>query len=187
MDETEHLFSISAAAQLAGMHPQTLRQYDRIGLVQPQRTAGRSRRYSLRDIVQLREVQRLSNAGVSLEGIRRMIDLENQVHRLQSRVAELEAALDDALIYRPGARTFAAGIAGEIVTLDQGRRRVQATGGELVVWRPVRQNGRKSAARSLTAHPHPRSASNDHSRSVSMRAMVSPTASDTIVASACTP
>ncbi|MCD7101413.1 heat shock protein transcriptional repressor HspR [Pseudoclavibacter sp. 13-3] len=146
MEEMEHLFSISAAAQLAGMHPQTLRQYDRIGLVQPQRTAGRSRRYSLRDIVQLREVQRLSNAGVSLEGIRRVIDLENQVHALQSRVTELEAALDDALIYRPGARTFAAGTAGEIITLDQGRRRVQAAGGELVVWHPVRRSSRQLPA-----------------------------------------
>ncbi|GAA3945345.1 heat shock protein transcriptional repressor HspR [Pseudoclavibacter caeni] len=134
-DATQRLFSISTAAQLAGMHPQTLRQYDRIGLVRPQRTAGRSRRYSLRDVVQLREVQRLSNEGVSLEGIRRILDLENQVHRLQQRVGELETALADALIYRPGARTFAAGVAGEVVTLDQGRRRV-LTGGEIVVWRP---------------------------------------------------
>ncbi|WP_028245826.1 heat shock protein transcriptional repressor HspR [Pseudoclavibacter soli] len=136
-DETTALFGISAAAELAGMHPQTLRQYDRIGLVRPQRTAGRSRRYTLRDVVVLREVQRLSNEGVSLEGIRRVIELENQVHALQQRVSELQTALADALIYRPGGRTFAAGAEGEIVTLDQGRRRVQTNGGELVIYRPI--------------------------------------------------
>src|ERR687885_1063275 len=77
---------ISVAARMAGMHPQTLRQYDRLGLVQPGRTSGGGRRYSARDVAVLREVQRLSQEeGVNLAGIKRIIDLENQVSALQSR------------------------------------------------------------------------------------------------------
>src|ERR1700759_626140 len=91
-DESAAVFVISVAAELAGMHPQTLRQYDRLGLVSPQRTAGRGRRYSARDIAQLREVQRLSQQeGMNLAGIKRILELENQVHALRSRLAELEA------------------------------------------------------------------------------------------------
>ena len=129
----EHRFVISVAAELAGMHPQTLRQYDRLGLVTPQRTAGHSRRYSVRDVVRLREIQRLSGVGVSLEGIRRIMELEDQVHVLQERVDELEDALDDALAYRPGARLFAAGAAGEVVTVSERSR--SRSGGEVVLWR----------------------------------------------------
>ena len=73
MDENAPMFGISVAAELAGMHPQTLRQYDRLGLVSPKRTAGKSRRYSMRDIVQLREVARLGAEGVSLEDIARIL------------------------------------------------------------------------------------------------------------------
>ena len=72
VDGESPLFVISVAAELAGMHPQTLRQYDRMGLVSPKRTAGKSRRYSMRDVAQLREIQQLSSEGVSLEGIRAM-------------------------------------------------------------------------------------------------------------------
>ena len=82
------LFAIAVAAELAAMHPQTLRQYDRLGLVSPTRTAGQSRRYSMRDVMQLREVARLSAEGVSLEGIRRILQLENQVTELSDRVRE---------------------------------------------------------------------------------------------------
>nr|WP_076476272.1 MerR family transcriptional regulator [Williamsia sterculiae] len=83
---------ISAAAQLAGMHAQTLRTYDRLGLVSPQRASGGGRRYSSRDVDLLREVQRLSqHEGVNLAGIKRIIDLTNQVDALRSRVRELEA------------------------------------------------------------------------------------------------
>jgi len=82
---------ISMAARLAGMHPQTLRQYDRMGLVQPGRTQGGGRRYSERDVALLREVQRLSQEeGVNLAGIKRIIGLEQLVGDLQQRVAELE-------------------------------------------------------------------------------------------------
>ena len=88
---------ISVAARMAGMHPQTLRQYDRLGLVQPQRTAGGGRRYSARDVALLREVQRLSQEeGVNLAGIKRIIELEQWAEQLQQRVNQLEQALEDA-------------------------------------------------------------------------------------------
>ncbi len=94
MDEDAKVYVISVAAQLAGMHPQTLRQYDRLGLVQPARTRGRGRRYSMRDIQVLREVQRLSqDEGVNLAGIKRIIELTNQVEALQNRVDEMAAEI----------------------------------------------------------------------------------------------
>ena len=93
MNESSPLFVISVAAELAGMHPQTLRQYDRLGLVSPTRTAGKSRRYSMRDVSQLREIAQLSSEGVSLEGIRRVLGLEDRVSSLEQRVRELELKL----------------------------------------------------------------------------------------------
>ena len=91
------VFVISVAATLAGMHPQTLRQYDRLGIVSPGRAAGRGRRYSTRDIVLLREVQRLSQEeGINLAGIKHILDLENQVAALRARVSELQAELEAA-------------------------------------------------------------------------------------------
>ena len=85
---------ISVAARMAGMHPQTLRQYDRMGLVQPGRAAGGGRRYSVRDVSLLREIQRLSQEdGVNLAGIKRVIDLERYVSELRHRVLEMEAEL----------------------------------------------------------------------------------------------
>ena len=95
--EDAPVFVISVAATLAGMHPQTLRQYDRLGLVTPGRAAGRGRRYSARDIAILREVQRLSqDEGINLAGIKRILELENHVAALRSRVVELQAALESA-------------------------------------------------------------------------------------------
>lgn len=92
------VYVISVAAQLSGLHPQTLRQYDRLGLVSPDRTPGGGRRYSARDIVLLREVQRLSqHESINLAGIKRILDLENQVHALRQRVGELEAELAHTL------------------------------------------------------------------------------------------
>ena len=135
LDETRPILTISMAAELAGMHPQTLRQYDRLGLVQPGRTAGLSRRYSLRDVAKLREVQRLSTEGLSLEGIRRVLDLEDAVIALRTRVRELESALADALLAQPGRRVFAAGTEGEVETLRTGTRVRRRT--DVVVWRPL--------------------------------------------------
>lgn len=135
MDENQPIFTISMAAELAGMHPQTLRQYDRLGLVEPGRTAGKSRRYSMRNVAQLREVARLSAEGVSLEGIRRVLELENHRDALLDRVRELEAALADALLQKPGRRVFAAGsTGGDVQPLRAGTRTRRHT--EVVVWRP---------------------------------------------------
>jgi MerR family transcriptional regulator/heat shock protein HspR len=89
------VFVISVAATLAGMHPQTLRQYDRLGLVSPGRTSGRGRRYSARDIALLREVQRLSqDEGINLAGVKRIMELESHVDALRSRIAELQVELE---------------------------------------------------------------------------------------------
>ncbi|KDF00327.1 MerR family transcriptional regulator [Mycobacterium sp. ENV421] len=88
-------FLISVAAELAGMHAQTLRTYDRLGLVSPRRSSGGGRRYSERDVELLREVQRLSqDEGVNLAGIKRIIELTNQVEALQSRVEEMMDELE---------------------------------------------------------------------------------------------
>lgn len=94
--DTAPVFAISVVAQLTGMHPQTLRQYDRVGLVTPQRTSGGGRRYSARDVERLREIQRLSADGVGLSGVRRIFDLERLADDLAARVRELEAELDSA-------------------------------------------------------------------------------------------
>jgi MerR family transcriptional regulator/heat shock protein HspR len=92
------IYVISVAAQLSGLHPQTLRQYDRMGLVSPGRTAGRGRRYSSRDIFMLREVQRLSqHEGINLAGIKRILELEHEVAALRERVAVLETDLVQTL------------------------------------------------------------------------------------------
>src|SRR6204780_2782485 len=89
------VYVISVAAQLSGMHPQTLRAYDRIGLVSPGRASGRGRRYSARDIALLREVERLSqDEGINLAGVKRILELENQVQALQARLVELHAQLE---------------------------------------------------------------------------------------------
>jgi MerR family transcriptional regulator/heat shock protein HspR len=85
------VYVISVAAELTGLHPQTLRQYDRAGLVSPGRTGGGGRRYSLNDIEALRVVAELTSAGIGLEGVRRILELENQVAALRARNAELSA------------------------------------------------------------------------------------------------
>jgi len=88
-------FLISVAAELAGMHAQTLRTYDRLGLVSPQRTSGGGRRYSQHDVELLRQVQRLSqDEGVNLAGIKRIIELTNQVEALQSRLHEMAVEIE---------------------------------------------------------------------------------------------
>lgn len=107
---------ISLAAELSGLHAQTLRTYDRLGIVTPERTSGGGRRYSLRDVALLREVQRLSqDEGVNLAGIKRIIELTNQVEALQSRLTELSAEVD---------------------RLRAQRREVSSTSTALVVWQP---------------------------------------------------
>ncbi|ORC25049.1 heat-shock protein [Rothia nasimurium] len=138
LESDRPVFVISVAAELAGMHPQTLRQYDRLGLVQPQRAPGRARRYSERDVQKLQEVQELSQAGVSLEGIRRIMELEHQVDAQRARLKELQAE-NEALRARveEGARIFAAGTSGAAVHLARGKRPAPRTSSQAVVlYRP---------------------------------------------------
>jgi MerR family transcriptional regulator/heat shock protein HspR len=119
---------ISVAARLAGMHPQTLRQYDRLGLVEAGRAGGGGRRYSERDVQLLREVQKLSqDEGVNLAGIKRIIGLEQLVGDLQQRVQELQQQLDEA--YTRIAHLESPYAGGDLVRRD-------GASTALVVWRP---------------------------------------------------
>lgn len=118
------VFVISVAAQLADMHPQTLRQYDRMGLVSPSRQAGKQRRYSQRDVQLLRQVQQLSKEGVSLEGIRRILQLEREVDQLRGQVQTLSVEVHQ--LRNSQSRVFAAGTtAGDVVSLARGMRPVR--------------------------------------------------------------
>lgn len=88
--ERRAVYVISVAAELAGVHPQTLRIYERKGLVDPARTEGGSRRYSERDIQRLQRIQELTGAGLNLEGVKRVLELEDEVHRLRGEIARLQ-------------------------------------------------------------------------------------------------
>lgn len=115
IDRDAPIFAISVAARLAGMHPQTLRTYDRLGLVSPRRTSGRGRRYSPRDVERLRLIQHLSQAeGINLEGIRRILQMQDLVEDLQHQVSELEERLRQALVAPAGARFFTADPSGGV-------------------------------------------------------------------------
>ena len=102
------VFVISVAAELSGLHPQTLRTYDRLGIVQAGRTEGGGRRYSMRDIELLRQVARLTAEGLGLEGVRRVIELENQVDALKSKLVELQGELDAARVAMGSVRNLPA-------------------------------------------------------------------------------
>ena len=115
-DWTAPVFVISAAAEMTDMHPQTLRQYDRLGLVVPQRQGGRQRRYSRADVDRLRTVQALSREGVSLEGIRRIVDLQREVEQLQDTVADLAGQVDRLHQASRLARVFTVGAGGDVST-----------------------------------------------------------------------
>ena len=96
-DDAAAVYVISVASQLSGLHPQTLRQYDRLGLVSPGRASGRGRRYSLRDIALLRNVQRLIGEGINHAGIKRIIELESAMANLAIEVAKLRVEVDALL------------------------------------------------------------------------------------------
>jgi len=100
-DDEAGLYVISVAAELSGLHPQTLRQYDRLGLVSPNRTVGRNRRYSLRDIASLRMVQRLTGEGINHAGIKRIIELESAMANMAIEVAQLRIEVDALLKENP--------------------------------------------------------------------------------------
>jgi MerR family transcriptional regulator/heat shock protein HspR len=99
--EDEAVYVISVASQLSGLHPQTLRQYDRLGLVSPNRTIGKNRRYSLLDIVKLRNVQRLVGEGINLAGIARIMQLEEAVANMALEVAKLRTEVDALIEANP--------------------------------------------------------------------------------------
>ena len=101
IDEAAGLYVISVAAELSGLHPQTLRQYDRLGLVSPSRTTGRNRRYSLRDIASLRMVQRLVGEGINHVGVKRIIELESAMANMAIEVAKLRLEVDALLQENP--------------------------------------------------------------------------------------
>ena len=135
-------FVISVAAELAGMHPQTLRQYDRLGLVIPARTKGRGRRYTKRDVQRLRDVQRMSQEeGINLAGIRRILELERRVEALEEERDTLRGAVAEAEAKRN--RVFAASADGQVMPMRRGQRpwerpaRPSASGGSLTLWDPM--------------------------------------------------
>ncbi|WP_423446602.1 helix-turn-helix transcriptional regulator [Kocuria sp. KSNUG] len=140
LDFTQPVFVISVAAELADMHPQTLRQYDRMGLVTPSRASGRARRYSQMDVQKLRQIQELSQEGVSLEGIKRIMQLENQVQALQSRVTELSEELDrEREARRERDMIFTAGSEGDVVRIARGTRRpARKVSQALMLYRPAK-------------------------------------------------
>ncbi|HYP45361.1 MAG TPA: helix-turn-helix transcriptional regulator [Propionibacteriaceae bacterium] len=124
IDRDAPVFVISVAAQLAGMHPQTLRTYDRMGLVCPRRTSGRGRRYSTRNIAQLRLIQRLSqDEGINLEGIRRILLMQDEIDGLRSEVAELTTLLALARSAPTATRVFTADPSGGVHLGRSGSRR----------------------------------------------------------------
>ena len=125
------VYVISVAAELSGMHPQTLRSYDRLGLVSPGRSSGRGRRYSLRDILVLRQVQRLSQEdGVNLSGIKLILELEAELERSRQVMADMNAQLTQLRAELESTRAVAARLAGLV--------RNRAAGAQLV---PVRNVG----------------------------------------------
>lgn len=124
-DADAPVFTVTVAASLADMHPQTLRTYDRLGLVVPRRARGRGRRYSLRDVAKLRHVQRMSqDEGINLEGIRRVLVLEAELDASREQVARLTEALQRVQAHHEAARLFTAE-AGGAVHLGRVRRRAQ--------------------------------------------------------------
>ena len=118
-DDEAAVYVISIASQLSGLHPQTLRQYDRLGLVSPGRASGRGRRYSLRDIALLRNVQRLIGEGINHAGIKRIIELESAVANMALEVAKLRVEMDALLESNPP-KSLARRAASPVVVYKQG-------------------------------------------------------------------
>jgi len=119
-DDEAGLYVISVAAELSGLHPQTLRQYDRLGLVSPNRTVGRNRRYSLRDIASLRMVQRLTGEGINHAGIKRIIELESAMANMAIEVAQLRIEVD-ALLKENPPKALATRKKNEVIVYEEER------------------------------------------------------------------
>ena len=154
-DDPDLTFVISVAAELAGMHAQTLRQYDRLGLVTPARTKGGGRRYNRRDVQRLRDVQRMSQEeGINLAGIRRILELERRVEALESERESLRSRLDDVELRRN--RVFAATPTGEVRPMRRGQRpwteaSQSREGAEVTVWQPWRPSSQPRPTRRVRA------------------------------------
>ena len=123
-DDAVPVYAISVAAQISGLHPQTLRQYDRLGLVSPDRTGGRNRLYSLRDIQRLREVSLLTSEGVNLAGIQRIMRMESELEAMRTEISVLRAEL---MRLRPRLAAGPRGAEGAVSDIP---------GSAVVVWRP---------------------------------------------------
>jgi len=119
-DDEAGLYVISVAAELSGLHPQTLRQYDRLGLVSPNRTVGRNRRYSLRDIASLRMVQRLTGEGINHAGIKRILELESAMANMAIEVAQLRIEVD-ALLKENPPKALATRKKNEVIVYEEER------------------------------------------------------------------
>ena len=136
------VYVISVAAQLSGMHPQTLRAYDRLGLVSPGRSQGRGRRYSMRDILALREIQRLSQEeGVNLSGIKLILDQQRELEQARRLVAELHAEVAQLRVELESTRAVAARLA-ELRRSGNDTRSgreglVPVRGARVAVWEPI--------------------------------------------------
>lgn len=135
------VYVISVAADLAGMHPQTLRQYDRLGLVIPERTAGRGRRYSADDVAKLRLIQSLSQEeGINLAGIKRILELKEEVDEARRQLRAMEEEVEAARQHAAAVdRVFAAGSAGDVVSILKGERPRTRIAGALL---PPARSGR---------------------------------------------
>jgi MerR family transcriptional regulator, heat shock protein HspR len=120
-DDDAGLYVISVAAELSGLHPQTLRQYDRLGLVSPTRTVGRNRRYSLRDIASLRMVQRLVGEGINHAGIKRIIELETAMANMAIEVAKLRIEVNALLAENPP-KSLKSGKKTDVIIINDERK-----------------------------------------------------------------
>ncbi len=154
LSDDSPVYVISVAAELAGLHPQTLRHYDQLGLVSPSRTRGQGRRYSLRDVLALREVQRLSQEdGVNLSGIKRILELEGELRQHQQRLTDVSSELAQLRVELESTRSVAARLAGLLRSRTGGTQLVPlhnpAPAGGPPATRPER--------RALPTAPRPRS------------------------------
>ncbi|SRR5216683_395525 len=146
------VYVISVAAELSGLHPQTLRAYDRLGLVSPGRSPGRGRRYSMRDILALREVQRLSQEeGVNLSGIKRILELGNELERLTGIVAELHAELTQLRVELESTRAVAARLAELRRRRHDGADLVPVRNATVAIWAPTAEPGPPAPGTGLPA------------------------------------
>ena len=149
------VYVISVAAQLSGLHPQTLRAYDRLGLVSPGRAAGRGRRYSLRDILILREVQRLSQEeGVNLSGIKRILELESEGQRSRMLLAEMHAEISQLRAELESTRAVAARLAGLLRSRSRGGALVPVHRPGTGTGPPARTGGGETASSRAAASEH---------------------------------